>query len=76
MPMHTPSILVAVVLLWSTLALAQPIGEDDGPIGGAAVGGAAVGQEDDDAPVGGPAMGGAAVGQEDDDAPIGGAPLN
>jgi hypothetical protein len=42
--MKTLAVLV-LSLVVATGALAQPIGEDDGPIGGAMVGGEAVGNQ-------------------------------
>ena len=47
--------------------------DDEGPIGGAPVGGPAV-DEDDEGPIGGAPVGGPAV-DEDDEGPIGGAPV-
>ena len=66
-------VLLALLLLPASYALAQPIGEDDGPIGGAMVGGGPIGAND--GPIGGAAVGGAAVGQEDDDGAVGNQPL-
>ena len=51
--MKNIALFALLLLLLAANAPAQPIGEDDGPIGGPAVGGAAVGQEEDDAAVGG-----------------------
>ncbi len=73
-------ILLALSLLVASTVLAQPIGEDDGPIGGAmvdgnSIGNAPIGGEDvyggpvGNAPIDGPMVGGEAMGN----APIGGA---
>ena len=78
--------LLALLLLPASFALAQAIGEDDGPIGGPMVGGGDVGNgpiggpmvgggDVGNAPIGGAVVDGAAVGQEEDDAAVGNQPL-